>query len=119
MGRFIVDFACLEARCIVEADGGQHLDQVEYDRVRDDWLRSQGFVVLKFWNNDILMNTEAVLEQILRVCCERAPLPNPSPSRGGANGDISPSRVAANHPTSMEESNNAPLPWERGRGRGR
>ena len=68
LGRYIADFVCLEARLIVEVDGGQHADNA-YDRERDDWLKSQGFTVLRFWNGDVLRETEGVvhaLEQALR-----------------------------------------------------
>jgi very-short-patch-repair endonuclease len=52
---YIVDFACLEARLVVEADGGQHALAGDHDR-RDEALRRQGWRVLRFWNNDILEN---------------------------------------------------------------
>lgn len=64
MGRYIVDFVCVERRLIIELDGGQHAEQVEYDQNRDAWLRSQGYVVLRFWNNEIMQQLEGVLEQI-------------------------------------------------------
>ena len=78
IGPYVVDFACLAARLIVEVDGGQHLDSAS-DAGRDAWLREQGFTVLRFWNNDVLVRTESVLEEILR----HLPLsPGPSPARG-------------------------------------
>ncbi|MGH8557292.1 MAG: endonuclease domain-containing protein [Methylococcales bacterium] len=80
LGIYIVDFVCFETRLIVEADGGHHAEQTDYDTRRDDWLRGQGFSVLRFWNNDILNNTEGVLELIVEVCEKNSPpLPNPSP----------------------------------------
>ena len=60
---YIVDFACLEARLIIEVDGGQHFES-ESDRKRDAYLRSQGFRVLRFWNNEILANREGVFQVI-------------------------------------------------------
>ena len=66
LGDYIVDFACLYPKIIVECDGGQHADSV-YDAGRDDWLRAQGFEVLRFWNNDVVENVEAVVDAILRV----------------------------------------------------
>src|SRR6516225_8322257 len=63
VGPYIVDFVHFGARLVVEADGGQHNDSTG-DARRDAWLRSQGFRVLRFWNNDILQNIEAVLEVI-------------------------------------------------------
>jgi hypothetical protein len=59
---------------------------IDYDTRRDDWLRSQGFTVLRFWNNDILSNSEGVLETILLACragvCGFTLSPTPPPSRG-------------------------------------
>jgi very-short-patch-repair endonuclease len=65
IGKYIVDFACLDARLVIEVDGGQHADAAEADRQRDAWLRSQNFRVLRFWNNDVLRNQEGVMEVIL------------------------------------------------------
>jgi len=61
---YIVDFACLEAKLIVEADGGQHVDQMAYDKRRTSYLESIGYRVLRFWNNEILHETQSVLERI-------------------------------------------------------
>jgi len=48
MGRYVVDFVCMERRLIVEIDGGQHTEQVAYDQQRDAWLRGEGYTVLRF-----------------------------------------------------------------------
>lgn len=64
IGRYIVDFVCMEQRLIIEIDGGQHADQVGYDQHRDDWLRSQGYTVLRFWNNEVAQQLEGVLERM-------------------------------------------------------
>jgi very-short-patch-repair endonuclease len=65
IGRYIVDFVCYESKLIIELDGGQHLEkQAKYDQVRDGWLRSQGFTVLRFWNFEVLENLDGVLESI-------------------------------------------------------
>jgi very-short-patch-repair endonuclease len=64
IGAYIVDFACLRRRLIVEVDGGQHLQSRE-DEMRDDWLRGQGYRILRFWNHEIIENVEGVLETIL------------------------------------------------------
>ena len=79
MGRYIVDFVCLEQRLIIEIDGGQHSEQVHYDQRRDAWLRSQGYTVLRFWNNDVMQQLESVLEQIR---CTLSPGPSPTSGRG-------------------------------------
>ena len=57
--RYIVDFICFEARLVIEVDGGQHFES-EADKVRDGHLQSQGFRVLRFWNNDVLTNADGV-----------------------------------------------------------
>ncbi len=87
IGPYIVDFVCFEPRLVVELDGGQHVDQVAYDRKRDALLQAQGFAVLRFWNNQALGETEAVLEairlKVLTLTLDRSTLsPNPSPASG-------------------------------------
>jgi very-short-patch-repair endonuclease len=69
IGRFIVDFGCTRY-LIVEADGGQHADS-EADRARTAWLADQGWRVLRFWNNDVLTNTDGVVETILKEVEEK------------------------------------------------
>jgi very-short-patch-repair endonuclease len=69
VGGFIVDFACTKHRLIVEADGGQHSDN-KSDEQRTAFLEGEGWRVIRFWNNDILTNTEGVVESILRVLRE-------------------------------------------------
>ncbi len=64
LGQYIVDFVCLEKRLVVEVDGGQHAEQIEYDAQRSAWLESQGFRVVRFWNNQVLEETESVKEAI-------------------------------------------------------
>ena len=71
IGAFIVDFVCFERRVIVEVDGGQHSEQVPYDEQRTRWLETQGYLVLRFWNNDVLANTEAVAQAILDAVEQR------------------------------------------------
>jgi very-short-patch-repair endonuclease len=80
LGRYIVDFTCFEARVIVEVDGGQHAEDIMRDWERDHWLSSQGFRVLRFWNNDVLRETDAVVEMIVRALMQ--PPPHPSPIKG-------------------------------------
>jgi very-short-patch-repair endonuclease len=75
IGQYIVDFVSFEKKIIVEVDGGQHSEQREKDRERDRWLKTQGFVVLRFWNHEVLQHVEVVVESI----SDRAStLPNPS-----------------------------------------
>ena len=69
---YIADFVCLRHSLIVEADGGQHGEDV--DRRRDAYLKAQGFRILRFWNNDILTNEQGVAEAILNALSP-TPLP--------------------------------------------
>ena len=61
---YIVDFLCLEARLIVEVDGGHHLEQVEDDLQRSVFLESLGYKNLRFWNHEVLGDIHAVLGQV-------------------------------------------------------
>ncbi len=70
IGPYIVDFICTEHRLIVEVDGGRHLESPA-DRLRDRWLKAQGFLVLRFWNNEVLTKTGEVLEQIAQRAMNR------------------------------------------------
>jgi len=53
---------------IIELDGGYHLDRKEYDEERSLYLNSMGYKVIRFWNDDIFNDTEAVLNVILKAC---------------------------------------------------
>jgi very-short-patch-repair endonuclease len=64
LGPFIADFACLDARLVVELDGGQHADQVVEDSQRTAYLAEHGFRVLRFWNNQVFTELDDVLEAI-------------------------------------------------------
>ena len=87
IGAYIVDFVCFEGRLIVEIDGGQHAES-QRDKARETWLQSQGFVVLRFWNNDVLANTEGVIEKINEALNTSSP-PSPTlPRKGGGNSAL-------------------------------
>jgi len=80
---YIVDFVCFERRLVIEIDGGHHSEQPVRDAKRDEWLRKQGFTVLRFWNSEVLREIEAVREKILNaldLCSD--PPPSSSPARG-------------------------------------
>jgi very-short-patch-repair endonuclease len=66
IGDYIVDFVCYENKLIIELDGGHHnQDEVKaIDEKRQRWLSSQGFNVIRFWNNDVMKNMEGVLQII-------------------------------------------------------
>jgi very-short-patch-repair endonuclease len=76
IGHYIVDFVSFRSQLIIEADGGQHgmPEGALADQVRDTFLRSQGFRVLRFWNSDIDANLAGVMESILNT------LKHPSPA---------------------------------------
>ena len=78
LGPYVVDFFCAEAKLIVEVDGGQHADDGE---VRTRWLKARGYRVIRFWNNDVLANTDGVLRMILDAL--RAGPPTQPPPQGG------------------------------------
>jgi very-short-patch-repair endonuclease len=85
---YIVDFACVEARLVVEADGGQHA-RPGTDELRDSELRRQGWRILRFWNNEILANPQGVLRVVAEALggpCERNPHPSPPPPAGEGMG---------------------------------
>ena len=64
IGNCIVDFCAPRRKLIIELDGGQHLEQEEYDAQRTEFLESRGYKVLRFWNNDVLKNIEDVICEI-------------------------------------------------------
>ena len=72
IGPYIVDFVCLQARLVVEVDGGQH-EESEYDRTRDDLLRSRGFVVARFWNEDVWANSYWTVFRIRTMLADLVP----------------------------------------------
>jgi len=66
IGKYIVDFVSFSHKLIIEVDGGHHAEPREQarDQQREAWLQEQGFTVLRFWNNEVLQNTEGVIETI-------------------------------------------------------
>jgi very-short-patch-repair endonuclease len=57
IGRYICDFVCREKLVVIEVDGGQHAES-KRDEVRDRYLHQRGYRVMRFWNNDVLLNIE-------------------------------------------------------------
>src|SRR3989440_795799 len=78
--RYVVDFCCESARLIVEVDGGQHVERSEEDKTRTGALEARGYLVLRFWNNQVLQNTDGVLEVIASTARPAPPHPNPLPA---------------------------------------
>src|SRR6266700_20777 len=64
IGRYVVDFCCLERRVIIELDGGQHQDQADYDEKRTQFLETKGFRVIRVWDNEVFQQTDAMVEKI-------------------------------------------------------
>ncbi|CAN5355739.1 endonuclease domain-containing protein [soil metagenome] len=73
IGSYIVDFICREKQLIIEVDGGQHYEQSAYDAKRTVYLEANGFKVMRFWNDEVLKNTEVVLELILGALLKIVP----------------------------------------------
>ncbi len=84
VGRDIVDFCCPERHLIVEVDGGQHVEQEQFDLNRTKHFKREGYQVLRFGSQDVLQSTDAVLEKILRA----VELPQPSLPRERAKRDV-------------------------------
>ena len=84
VGPYVVDFLCVPASLIVEADGGQHSERVEYDEARTKYLEANGYRVVRFWNNDVMGNIEGVMQAIAMAL-------TPGPSPGGRGERKSPS----------------------------
>lgn len=84
LGRYILDFVCLEEGLVVEVDGAQHAENAERDQCRTEWLELQKLRVLRFWNNDVLKDIESVKLVIWNVLIQHRAEPSsqPSPLKG-------------------------------------
>jgi very-short-patch-repair endonuclease len=71
IGRYVADFACMSEMLVIEVDGGQHDERKAQDDARTLWLGTQGYRVLRFWNNDVLGNMDGVLDVIRRTLLRR------------------------------------------------
>jgi very-short-patch-repair endonuclease len=112
---YVLDFYCESASLAVELDGGQHNDPegARHDRGRDAALRRLGVAVLRFWDPDVLKETDAVCEAILAAPIAGAGTPSPLPSPGGRGRLSLASPDAPELPTPFP-----PLPPGEGRGEG-
>ncbi len=70
IGKYIVDFCAPRQKLIIELDGSQHLDREQQDQVRSSILSSKGYRILRFWNNDVMNNLEAVIVSIEQALSE-------------------------------------------------
>lgn len=84
IGHYIVDFVCLERKLIIELDGGHHTlpEEMLKDKQRNGWLEDEGYTVVRFWDNEVLMNTTGVLE-VIRERLHKTPSPQSPPLKGG------------------------------------
>jgi very-short-patch-repair endonuclease len=80
IGSYVVDFCCESARLIIELDGGHHAVQAQQDAARTAALEAFGYVVLRFWNNDVLSNLDGVIDTIVATAIQESPHPNPLPA---------------------------------------
>ncbi|MCL4501828.1 MAG: endonuclease domain-containing protein [Deltaproteobacteria bacterium] len=85
IGPYLVDFICLEKNVVIEVDGGQHAENEELDSQRSAFLNKMGYRVFRCWNNQVLQETESVLEAIFGILAndqQNSPSPQPSPPLG-------------------------------------
>lgn len=94
IGPYIVDFACLDKKLIVEIDGGQHNEDT-VDKERDSWLTRDGYLILRFWNNDVFQNTNGVMETIREASVTRPLSPRPSSAGNDYEGELDAERSKA------------------------
>ena len=133
IGPYIVDFACLARKILIELDGSQHAERQDNDKKRDAFLRAQGYRVLRFWNNEVFENCFGVLERIYEAVTENPPpqppapdgLTVPTPPQGGSDWTVERARayldsmdpeIAALFPNRFVDSELGKIPegWEVG-----
>ena len=85
VGPYFADFACRERKLIVELDGSQHAESA-HDLVRDAYLASRGYRVLRFWNGEVFTNLDGVLDTILAVLDDRMQTPLPACGERASEG---------------------------------
>ena len=129
IGTYIVDFACLARKVLIELDGSQHAERQADDKKRDAFLRAQGYRVLRFWNNEIFENCFGVLERIYETVTENPPpqppapdgLTAPTPPQGGSDWTVERARayldgmspeIAALFPDRFDDATGMPERWE-------
>ena len=84
VGPYIVDFCCPERELVIELDGGHHALQADKDHERTAYLAGRGYRMLRFWNNEVQTQPDAVLERIVAELGD--PHPNPLPGQGEGEG---------------------------------
>ena len=109
---YIADFVCLDRHVVIELDGSQHQEVLDYDQRRTRMLEHAGFQVLRFWNNDVIEKREGVLATILAAVT--APHPGPLPASGAREKTPHPGPL----PAGGEREVPARIPSPRKRGEG-
>ncbi len=111
IGPLICDFVSRGAKLVIEVDGGQHAVEAERDAARTRYIESQGYRVIRFWNNDVLDRIEGIVMEIERVLANR-PSPSPSRKREGNNGARPelPSRLREGSGEGLSTQSNAKCP---------
>ena len=79
VGHYIADFLSLNPKLIIELDGSQHEEQIEYDRIRTTYLEEQAFTVIRFWNDEVLRDINMVLDVIFDAIHNEFPSPSKNP----------------------------------------
>ncbi len=100
IGRYIADFCCHDLKLIIEVDGGQHADSAT-DAPRTEWLKTQGYTVLRFWNNDVLENLDGVMS---RIAAFLTPPPLSPPHKGEGDCPKGPPMSIVRHDTNARMS---------------
>ncbi|MDO8477704.1 MAG: DUF559 domain-containing protein [Candidatus Rokubacteria bacterium] len=93
IGPFIADFCCTEGKLVIELDGGQHALRLREDQVRTQYIESQGYRILRFWDNEALANTEGVLLRIVEALGANGTSPSPCPLPKGERESGRPIRM--------------------------
>ncbi len=130
IGPYVVDFACMSRKLVIELDGGQHAEQHNYDKKREDYLRGKGYRILRFWNDEVFQNCMDVLEAVYQALVGPPPhQPSPdgsasaTPPQGGSDWSVERARayldrmdpnIAALFPDRFVDSELGPIPegWE-------
>jgi len=107
---YVADFVCPQAMLIVELDGGQHAERVEYDANRTTVLQGLGYRVLRYWNQDVLLRTDDVLADIHRGLTKSFTPPRPSPSLREREGEERTDDVLADIHCGLTKSFTPPRP---------
>ena len=108
VGPYFADLLCFSEKLVIEVDGGEHANTTDYDAVRTRFIESEGYRVLRFWNNDVMENLEGVIATISLSLWEREGAAKPRKGEGDAqNSNV--------HPHPAAHSRLAPLPQGEGK----